>query len=79
MKEKIAAAVSIATLFLSLMAGYATIQSDLARMEERVNSMSNTNSQTLDVLNRLAESVDRLSESVARLDERTKVLERTDN
>lgn len=79
MKEKIAAAVSVIMLFLSLTAGYATIQSDLARMEERVNSMGNTNAQTLDVLNRLAESVDRLSESVARLDERTKVLERSDN
>ena len=78
MKEKVAAGISILTLFLSLTVGYATMQSNLARMEERINNISSTNVQTLQVLNRLAESVDKLSRSVARLDERTKVLERTD-
>lgn len=77
-KEKVAAGVSIITLFLALSAGYATLRSDMARMEERLNNASSTNVQTLEVLNRLAESVDRLSHSVARLDERTKVLERDD-
>jgi ubiquinone biosynthesis protein UbiJ len=78
MKEKVAAGISILTLFLSLTVGYATMKSNLARMEERINNISSTNVQTLQVLNRLAESVDKLSRSVARLDERTKVLERTD-
>lgn len=75
-KEKVAAGVSIITLFLSLTVGYASLRSDMARMEERLNNVGNTNLQTLEVLNRLAESVDSLSHSVARLDERTKVLER---
>lgn len=76
MKEKVAAAVGVATLFLSIMVGYANIQADLSRMSERVNGLQSINTQTLEVLNRLAQSVDKLSESVARLDERTKVLER---
>lgn len=75
-KEKVAAAVGVATLFLSIMVGYANIQADLSRMGERVDGLHNTNAQTLEVLNKLADSVDRLSVSVARLDERTKVLER---
>jgi hypothetical protein len=58
------------------MVGYANIQSDMSRMQERVDNLHDTNAQTLEVLNRLAISVDKLSESVARLDERTKALER---
>lgn len=76
LKEKITAAVSVVTLFLTLAVGYANVQSDMSRMQERVDSLHHTNTATLEVLNRLAESVDRLSHSVARLDERTKVLER---
>lgn len=75
-KEKVAAAVGVATLFLTIMVGYANVQADLSRMGERVDNLHSTNTQTLDVLNRLATSVDRLSQSVARLDERTRYLER---
>lgn len=77
-KEKVAAAVGVATLFLTIMVGYANIQSDVSRMEERMNNLHSTNVQTLDVLNRLATSVEKLSNSVARLDERTNALERDD-
>lgn len=46
------------------------------RLEEKVDSFRSTQSQTLEVLQRLAESVDKLSVSVGRLDERTQSLER---
>lgn len=78
MKEKLTAGISIVTLFITIMVGYANIQSDMSRMQERVDSMHSTNIATLEVLNRLAESVDKLSHSVTRLDERTKVLERSE-
>lgn len=78
-KEKVAAAVGVVTLFLSIMAVHVNTQVDIARLGERVDSLHQTNVQTLEVLNRLAESIDRLSISVARLDERTKVLEKGDD
>ncbi len=76
LKEKLTAGVSIVTLFITIMVGYSNVQSDMTRMQERVDSLQSTNTATLSVLNRLAESVDRLSHIVTRLDERTKVLER---
>lgn len=76
MKEKVAAAVGIATLFLSITAVHVNTQVDLARLAERTDSLHQTNVKTLEVLDRLAVSIDKLSQSVARLDERTKSLER---
>ncbi len=77
-KEKVAAAVGVATLFLSIMAVHVNTQVDIARATERIDSLHQTNTQTLEVLNKLAVSIDKLSVSVARLDERTKALERDD-
>lgn len=79
MKEKVAAAVGVATLFLSIMAVHVNTQVDIAKLTERVDSLHQTNTQTLEVLNRLAVSIDKLSVSVARLDERTKALEKDDD
>lgn len=76
MREKVAAAVGVVTLFLSIMAVHVNTQVDIARQEERIDSLMHVNTQTLEVLNKLAVSIDKLSVSVARLDERTKVLER---
>lgn len=77
-KEKVAVVVSTAMLSLSVVGVHVNTQVELARVSERVDSVSTTNTRTLEVLERLAVSVDKLSESVARLDERTKTLERTD-
>lgn len=74
-KEKIVAAVSLGTLLLSVLGLYVGTQVDIARMSERVDNLTAVNTQTLEVLEKLADSVDRLSLSVARLDERTKALE----
>lgn len=77
-KEKVAACVAIGGLLLSIVGVHVNTQVDIARIGQRVDSLHQTNVQTLEVLNRLAESIDKLSESVIRLDERTKVLERED-
>lgn len=50
----------------------------LTRVEEKIDNLSRTNDKTLEVLQRLAESVDKLSVSVGRLDERTNALERNE-
>jgi len=47
----------------------------LTRMEEKINQLTKSNERTLEVFEKLANSVDRLSVSVGRLDERTKALE----
>lgn len=76
MKEKVAMWIGVATFTLALVSGHVTTQVEIARVTERVDNLQQTNQQTLEVLNRLAESVDRLSVSVARLEERTGSLER---
>lgn len=70
--------VGIGALLLSIVAVHVNTQVEIARLNERFDSLQSTNIQTLQVLQKLADSVDRLSVSVARLDERTKSLERSD-
>lgn len=76
MKEKIAVAVGVITLALALVTTHVNTQVEISRLSERVDSFQQTNTQTIEVLNRLADSVEKLSDSVARLDERTRSLER---
>lgn len=75
-KEKIAVAVGVITLALALVTTHVNTQVEISRLSERVDSFQQTNTQTIEVLNRLADSVEKLSDSVARLDERTRSLER---
>ena len=75
LRDRIMLGVAVLGLSGGLIAVYADIRSEQARLSERMDAVVQTNERTLSVLERLAESVDRLSVSVARLDERTRALE----
>ena len=74
-RDKIKTWAAIIPFILLAIGGYIEMRENIVALTSRVDSVTASNERTVEVFEKLADSVNRLSESVARLDERTKALE----